>query len=170
MVRKEKWGKERRVIGYWPVVLLPAAPLGLPSAALPVVAPVVAPPAVEPLVLPVPAVEPPRSPVPAVVPPVLAVPVVVLPVPAESVLMLASPVPLLPPVVVPEASVEVPSLPLPLPPQEASRVALSARAAKARGNFRVRMGWTNKGKNVVLIRGSHRQHRREYCGFSGKNT
>jgi hypothetical protein len=123
-------------------------------------------PLVEPLVLAVPAVEPPRSPVPAVVvPPVLAVPVVVLPAPAESVLMLVSPVPLLPPVVVPEASVEVPSLPLPLPPQEASRVVLSAKAAKARGSFMVRMGWTNKGKNVLLIRGFHRRHWRDYCGF-----
>jgi hypothetical protein len=137
-----------------------------PVVEAPVVEPLISPePLVEPLVLAVPAVEPPRSPVPDVVPPVLAVPVVVLPAPAESELMLVSPVPLLPPVVVPEASVEVPSLPFSLPPQEASREALRARAAKARGNFRVRIDWTNKGKNVLFIRGSHRWHRRDYCGF-----
>jgi hypothetical protein len=100
---------------------------------------------------------------------VLAVPVLVLPlpVPAESDAELMSPVPLLPPVVVPEASVAVPSL---LPPHEVRRVALRARAARASWGFRVRIRCTKKGKNVLLIRGLPRQYQRDYCGFSSEST
>jgi len=166
IIRKEKGKRKGWVLNYWPVVLL-AAPVVAPPVLLPAVEllpvlPAVVPPAppavvppAPPISLPVPAVEPPRSPVPAVVvPPVLAVPVFVLP--AESVLMPVSPVPLLPPVVVLFASVEVPSL---LPPQDVSSAVLRARAAKARLSFEVRINWIWKRKNVFLIRcptaGSH---------------